>query len=296
MAGITNHSQDINIYRMVLDRLPFVVDDCNYKFTQTITDFDAPSNTIKVAGDFTPYMWPNQKQTINKTGGGTTELTVFSFSYNQTDDKTEIVYYQLESGDGAVNDTLEICGNFNDQLISRYIYQMMWQLQACYQIVDSGGNPAVGDESLYSLLQKMVIADLVSWYILFRQTLINSQGNANDDDPAPDAPPQRYVQTAKTGEVSTTWSYVKLNDTAYASIDAEKMMAAFKDSAVCLAQQLGCVIEVCADGSVSCSCVVSENRSPIIENPFIVAGKLPSCRPPYFGGSFFINTNNKKRP
>jgi hypothetical protein len=64
-------------------------------------------------------------------------------------------------------------------------------------------------------------------------------------------------------------------------LDAEKMMNTFKSEAVCLGRALGCVIEICADGTVSCSCSVSQNGSPIIEDPFIVASKIRRCGPIY---------------
>ena len=121
----------------------------------------------------------------------------------------------------------------------------------------------------------MIIADLVSWYILFRQAIINGQGDSNNSDPTPTPPPQKYVKTAKSGEVSYTFDFLDVSKTGYAALDTKSMMANFKDNAICLARQLGCEVEVCADGSISCSC--SNNASPIVEGAILVAKPLGKC-------------------
>lgn len=270
MASITNHAQEISIYRMVLDRLPFIVDDCQDRFKEQITNVDINNNQLQVAGDFTQYMWVNQIQKVEQTSA---ELVVKSFSYDSNSDTTTITYVSLTAGQANNGNDLCIDGNYNEQLISRYIYQMMIQLQPCFQI-DPESN--IGNESSYTLLQKMIIADLVSWYILFRQALINSQGDGNESNPNPTPAPQRYIKSSKAGEVSVTWDYLKLKDSGYASLDTKAMMAAFKENAVCLANQLGCQVEVCADGSISCSC--ANNASPIVEGAILVASPLKKCK------------------
>lgn len=274
--AITNHNQTISIYRMVLDRLPFVVDDSQELFYEVATAVNTgvTVRSIAVAGNFSEYAWVGQQQTIYDGAGPTVRstLTVRDVVYNSGPNTTTFFYVeQLTSGE-AIGDTVYIPGNYNEQLISRYIFQMMTQMQPCFQIPDAD----FGDETKYSLTQKMILADLVAWYILFRQVLINTEGDsANPNAPAP---PTRYISSAKAGEVSTNWSYIKLSDTGKAVLSAKDMMAAFKENAVCLARQLGCVIEICADGSISCSCT---NASPIIENGFIVACPPIRCKTKY---------------
>ena len=268
MASIVDHRQELTIYRMVLDRLPFVVDDCQDRFKENVTGVDIGAKTLTIAGDFTEFLRENQIVKVQETSAS---LVVSSASYDGSV-STTINLFALSAGQASVGNTLCIDANYNEQLISRYIYQMMIQLQPCFQIEPPEN---VGVETEYTILQKMIIADLVSWYILFRQSLINGQGDGNDPDPTPTPAPQRYVKTAKAGEVSTTWDFVKLKDTGYASLDTEKMMNAFKENAVCLANQLGCSVEVCADGAISCSC--SGNATPVVENGILVAGNLPPC-------------------
>lgn len=273
--AIVNHNQPISIYQMVLDRLPFVLDDSQDLFYEVATAVDVSPmvRSMTIAGNFEEYIWPNQSQTIYVGATPTIRsvLTVKSVTYNISLNTTTIVYNQTLTNGEQVNDTIYIAGNFNEQLISRYIYQMMIQLQPCFQIEQAD----IGNEAVYSMTQKMIIADLVSWYILFRQSLINAEGDASN--PNAPAPPTRYISSAKAGEVSTNWAYIKLSDTGKAALNAKEMMAAFKENAMCLAKQLGCNVEICADGSVSCSCTAS----PIITNGFIVASPLNRCDPKY---------------
>jgi hypothetical protein len=269
---IVNHAQVISIYRMVLDRLPFVIDDSLDIYDLAITGVDQPNKKITVSGDYSTKLWINQIHTVVETAA---QLVVKSWVYNSGPNTTVIEYVTLSVGEATIGQTLHIEANWNEQLISRYIYQLMIQLQPCFQI---SPDTDVGDEAVYTQLMKMVIAELVCWYILFRQSLINAEGDPTN--PITPAPPTRYISSAKAGEVATNWAYIKLSDTGKASIDAKGMMAAFKENAVCLARQLGCDIEVCEDGAISCSC--SNNASPVVTNPFFVANPLKKCNPKGF--------------
>lgn len=266
----TNHQQDITIYQMVLDRLPFVLDDsCDSSIKLAIQAVDFTSLTLTVDGDQREFLRVGAKHEVVETS---VELKVCDWSYDSGTDQTTITYFALSAGDASVGNTLCLFADFNQQLISRYIYQMMVQLQPCFQI---SPETDVGNEDAYTLLQKMIIADLVSWYILFRQALINGQGDSNNSDPTPTPAPQKYVKTAKSGEVSYTFDYLDVSKTGYAALDTAAMMANFKNNAVCLARQLGCEVEVCADGSISCSC--ANNASPIVEGAILVASPLKRC-------------------
>ena len=258
---------------MVLDRLPFVEDDSLDIFNELATAVNpAPAiRTITISGDFTPYIWQGQQQTIYEGATPTVRSTLTARSAVFATGTTTITYVQQLTNGEAVGDTVQIDGNYNEQLISRYIYQMMQQLQPCFQMPDD----QLGIEENYSIVQKMIIADLVAWSILFRQVLINAEGNAADPN-APEAL-TRYISSAKAGEVSTNWSYIKMSDSGKAAMNADGMMAAFKANAVCLANQLGCSVEVCADGTIACSC----SNLPIIQNGFIVAQPLDRCKNKY---------------
>jgi len=265
--AIVNHNQSLSIYRMVLDRLPFVVDDSLLIFDLSITAVNTTTRKLTIANNMTDIFWIGQQNLVvepNKI------LTVRSWAYNSGITSTEIEYTSLASGDANVGNTLHVEANWNEQLISRYIYQYMVQMQPCFQISDAD----FGDESKYSDRQKMIIADLVAWAILFRQSVINGNGDSMNSGAV--APPTKYISSTKSGEVSVNWSYIKINETGAATLKTENMMKAFKENAICLAQAIGCSIEICEDGSVNCSC--SSNSSPIIEYPFRVAPPLYRCK------------------
>ena len=268
--AIVDHRQALSIYQMVLDRLPFLVDDSLEEYTLACTDVDDANKTLGFAGDITKDLAVNQ---VHVTNAATPKsLIVFDFSYDEAQDKTFVTYVNLLAGDMSVGSTVTFQSNFNEQLISRYILQLMTQLQPCFRIDPPED---VGLESKYALIQKMIIADLVAWYILFRLTIANAEGDVSTGDTKESLAAEKYIASSNSGEVSVSWSYLKLSETGYLSLDAASMMANFKANAVCLAGQIGCNVEVCDDGSVSCSCSIT----PLGASGFRVASRIKTCKP-----------------
>jgi hypothetical protein len=255
---IVNHNQSISIWRMVLDRLPFVINDSNNIFNFPITAVSV--DTLTIAGNQTAYIRPNAVHTVS-----TNSYTVMSSAYSSGSNSTTITYFLLSPAP-SVGNTLHVEANFNEQQVSRYILEMMYVLQPCFQI-----DPAtdIGDESKYNMLQRLVIAELVCYYIVLLQSSANVQGAAGTQS---GAAPQKYVQSSSANGVSVTWAYLSLNNAPYLALNAEKLMNQFKYQAACFGKQLGCQIEICADGGISCSC--NAECSPTILHPFIVADKL----------------------
>lgn len=257
----TLHAPAGSIYQMVLNRLPFVMDDQTHLFTGIVIATRIGSS-ITVAGDWTAYLRPNTQHSFSTPATG----EVQSFSYDSGAGATTITYIMLPPSVLA-GQTLSFNANYNEQLISSFIYEMMTVLQNCFLITPASN---VGDEQYYTELQKIVIADLVAYRILFATTAGNAQyGSFNTSGTG--QLPVRYVKTASTDGISTTWEYLNIKNTAFLSMDAKDMMDKFVQNAACVSKQLGCTIEVC-NGAVSCC-----GGTPIIENPFIIGGALPTC-------------------
>ena len=58
--AIVDHRQSLSIYQMVLDRLPFLVDDSLEEYTLACTDVDAATKTLGFSGDITKDLAINQ--------------------------------------------------------------------------------------------------------------------------------------------------------------------------------------------------------------------------------------------
>lgn len=264
--AITNHNQDISIYQMVLDRLPFVIDDSNHIFE--LTPVSVSANTVVIANDITQYLRKEYRSEFldaSKVVLGESDIQDFSF----VTPNTSVTYYAVPPTFN-ITGFLKVIANFNEQLISRYIFEVMNILQGCFQKADS----EVGDEQYYSELQKIIIAELVSYYIVLRVTAANAEGNSQGGSTS--VPIQKYIKTAQAEGISTTWEYLNIKSTQFLSLDAQSMMNQFKDNAACYGKQLNCTIEICGS-SVVCSC--SNNSKPIL-GAFRVARKLPcNCRP-----------------
>lgn len=266
----TNHQQTLSVYQMVLDRVPFILDDSQAIFT-AVAIVSRAGSSIVLAGDYIPFI---RKETTHTFATPATTAVVAAFSYDGDLDQTTVTYYTLVPGVNSAS-TVAWDANYNEELISRFILEMMVILQSCYNI-DPPAN--VGDEQYYNDLQKIVLAELVAYYLVFWATVGNSQGgmNVSGDSSLPTG--GRYVKSASADGLSTTWEYLNIKNTAFLAMDAEKIMAQFKANACQYGKQLGCEIEIC-NGAVSCKCSIK-----MINTPFIVAKRGNVCRPFNKGG------------
>ena len=261
----TNHQQPLSVYQMVLDRVPFLLDDSAAIFAGLVV-IARSGQSITIAGDYSPYL----RKEITHTFNTPATAVVAGFSYDSGTNETTITYYMLLPSVVATN-TVGWSSNFNEQLISRFILEMMTVVQSCYQIAPITN---IGDEQYYNDLQKIVLAELTAYYIVFWATVGNAQGGMNAGGNSNLPTVSRYIKTAGADGISTTWEYLNIKSTAFLTMDAEKMMAQFKANAVCYGKQLGCQIVIC-DGAVACSC----SLRPILTTPFIVGKRGGACRP-----------------
>lgn len=258
--AVTNHQQPMTVYQMVLDRVPFVINDDDRIFAIAVVSRTGAS--IEISGDWTAYLRTDYTHTFDTPA----TAIVKAFAYDSGTGRTTIEYYALvPTVVAGAQVTIE--ANYNEQLISRFIYEAMTILQNCFLITPDTN---VGDEQYYSLLQKIIIADIVAYHIVFSTTVGNAQGGSISTSGT--APVTKYIKTAAAEGISTSWDYLNIKNTAFLAMDAKDMMDKFANNAKCNARQLGCTVEVC-DGVVSCC-----GGTPIIEGGFFVAPPLSRCK------------------
>jgi len=272
--AITDHAQDISIYQKVLDRLPFIIDDSGWIFDTTIAGVNpVPINTLEIDNDWIKYIYPAQVHTVVLVTPIDIKVAPDGASYDIGTNTTTISYLAIQPATINIGDTLRITANKNEQLISRLTYQVMVQLQACLDKPDD----ELGDEQYYTEIERSLIAALVAYYVILIQIAANSGGGIGGftDKSSSNINELLYVKSAKAGEVSTSWDIFNVDKSSALSMNAEKLIELQKADAICIGRQLGCLFEVCEDGTLNCSC--STNSSPIITNGFILADSIKHC-------------------
>jgi len=143
----------------------------------------------------------------------------------------------------------------NEQLISYFIFEVMAQLNVCFKKDDTD----LGDETKYSTVQKSIIADLVSIYILIMQAGAVAGGVAGSS-----AATTTFISKAKAGSVEVEYKQfdVKLGGSfAMASTD---LITFYKKNAINKALSLGCIIDICDDCSVKAQLQMQNNLQGFI--------------------------------
>lgn len=155
----------------------------------------------------------------------------------------------------------------NETLISTFTLEVMYELEPCFKIrYDKTITPTppedwarVGDEQYYGLVQKQVVADIVSVYILIIQTLTNVAGGGVSGD----TPLTKYLKSAKAGSAEVTYEQFNVNNSLLLSMKAADLLSLYKKSAIRKAMSLGCVFDFCDE----CSIEFTNQTTPI---PFMV--------------------------
>lgn len=143
----------------------------------------------------------------------------------------------------------------NEQLISYFIYEVMWQLNPCFKLAEAD----IGDETKYSMIQKSIIADIVSVYILIMQGA-SLAGSTT-------APGATFMSKTKAGSVEVEWSQFTAGSIGTLAMPPEQMREFFKKQAVNKALGIGCIIDICDDCSMTAQEVAKSNLTPFIVYP-----------------------------
>lgn len=158
----------------------------------------------------------------------------------------------------------------NEELVSEFTLEIMNELEICF-LIDEGNTGAtlVGDEQYYSIAQRVVIADLVSCYILMVKALAETGGTSDTSSigtgVTTPASNKELVETT-AGSVGVKWSKFDLTKDAGLKTNADKLLAMYKASAIRKAKALGCIIDICGDCEIS----VVNDQSNFLTKPFIV--------------------------
>jgi hypothetical protein len=135
----------------------------------------------------------------------------------------------------------------NVTLISNYTLEVMWQLEPCFKIVgDPPVDANVGDEALYSVIQRSIVADIVSCYILMMMGAAMSGNAPNTNNP--NSP--TFMKKVKAGSVEVEWDAMSAGAISL-GMSSKDLLSSFKKSGINKAAQLGCIIDICDDCTTS---------------------------------------------
>lgn len=163
----------------------------------------------------------------------------------------------------------------NEGVISTLTLEAMYELEPCFAIrfyVDVETSETledwerVGNEALYTIPQKRVIADLVALNILYRIIVSNTvkTGEESSDN-------NQFLKKAKAGSAEVEYEQIKLKDSGLFQLSAKDLLDKFRKNAINGAAMLGCLIDVCDN----CSIQFLSNDSTGI--PFIIPDSGCGC-------------------
>lgn len=226
-------NQSLNIYQMVVARLPFLVRDvCT---AVTITAISVVGNVITVGGDYTYSIAKGSTTNISSLPYLVTDVT-----YNLLLNTTTITINSTPTV--ASNDfTAIVCVPDASQfyVISTAIKSYCFELERCFRIEKNGGLIAV--EKYYTEEQKSIIADLVAYFSLYLSQLQRQYPSGN-------APatlnPFVFLSKAKADVVETEFREFTGK---FSNVDATVLMEGFIASAKRKAKGLRCIIDLCDD-------------------------------------------------
>lgn len=153
----------------------------------------------------------------------------------------------------------------NTTLLSNFTLEVMWELERCFQVrlkTDPPDDANVGQEDLYTLAQKSVIADIVSVYVL----TLKAAATAGGDVAAAVNPMITFMNRVKAGSVEVGWDQFSVKDANTLAVGASNLVDMIKKDATRKARSLGCIIDICDD----CSTQVIEAAQNNFVQPFIV--------------------------
>lgn len=147
----------------------------------------------------------------------------------------------------------------NKALIDNFVLETMYELEVCFNVSNGGADESnIGDESKYSFLQKMIIADLVCVQLLMNRMIKESVASEESTGEV-----DKFLKSTKAGSVEVEWEQVDPKKGAMFS-SGTSTMEYYRKSAIRKAAQLGCLLDIC-DG-----CVQAVLESKSMQSPFIV--------------------------
>lgn len=141
----------------------------------------------------------------------------------------------------------------NEELVSNFTLEVMHELNTCFSVDEVG----VGDEAEYTILQKSIIADIVSCYILIIQMLANSGGVSSTNETV-EPGSNKVLTEAEAGSVSVKWAQFDSKSGNSLNMPAQSLLSRYKKGAMRKAHTLGCIIDICDDCSIAVGMINSK--------------------------------------
>lgn len=144
----------------------------------------------------------------------------------------------------------------------------MFRLETVYALMNAFDKTelTVDDEVNYTGLQRSLIADIVSCYMILRLGIENSGGNASTG-----AGPllNKFLKKAKADVVEAEFDVVDATKSNTLFMNMQSLLAWLKKQAMWKAHQMGFILDICDD------CTIAIEAYSQIRTPFIVV--VPDC-------------------
>ena len=168
----------------------------------------------------------------------------------------------------------------NQALVGSFIYESMVELDTCFQ-VDSGNtayNKAdpttwyLGDETKYTELEKLIVADLTACAIIGMRMASNSEGTASGTTDGKTTS-GKYLSRSKAGSVEAEWKGFDVSDQAGFYTTGQGLYNVYREAALRRALNMGCLIDVTTEMGLK----LYEIYKPL-PVPFVVVQDGCGCR------------------
>jgi hypothetical protein len=135
----------------------------------------------------------------------------------------------------------------NETILSNFTLEAMHQLETCFKVRFVGEVEdwsRVGDEANYTVMQKSIIADVVSVYVLSFTAAINANPTAGSQALG------TFLSKAKAGSAEVEYGQFDIKKTSVMYLNAENLIEVYKKAAVNKGLQIGCLFDMCDDCSI----------------------------------------------
>lgn len=164
---------------------------------------------------------------------------------NHNTDNAELTVYKM-----VLNRLPYLTDNpTNESLISAFTLEAMHELEPCYRVrfTEDGTEDwtRVGDEALYTVMQRSIIADLVAIYIIMTTMVATTGGSSGTPNLT------TYIKKAKAGSVEVEYDQFKVKDGAMLSIDGKSLLEKLKADIMRKSRTQGCTFDICDDCTIA---------------------------------------------
>lgn len=132
-----------------------------------------------------------------------------------------------------------VVDNNNDGIIDAFTAEIMGELYKPFGIEEDD----MLDDTKYNILQKALVADLVSIQLITRRVLVNSEGDGVNA-----ATGNKVLKRAKAGEAETEFHGLKASDGVKLLASAESIKSGLMSDAMRRARSLGFILDLNLEG------------------------------------------------